>query len=1146
MAARTARLGSVALAAGLALCLCLAFMGTGFAQAAEPPLYRYSFGPDGTETSNFESVGAVAVDQATGAVYVIDRAAGTVYEFDEEGQPIGQITGLSFLSGANESQVAVDSTSHVVYVTSSNSVLAFHPDGTPATFSAGPGSGTNQILGFGELLGVAVDANGDIYASDYYGQVRIYEPTGGLITEFATSEPANLAVAPDGSVYVSRWHGPVLKFTPSAFPVTASTTYTPASEPLDADALQSESVAVDPATGNVYVPEAWESFGSTRIAVYDPAGNRIMTFGGPGEEGELAGFTPGVAIKGSSGRVFVGTDDASGATSRSQVEVFTPEEIFEGPPTVVATGVSDVTADTAILRASINPNTAETAYHFEYGTEDCGVSPGSCIVAPGGSIPAGHRAVAVSQAISGLQPGTTYFYRVVAENSFDTTVGSERTFTTQGSALGFALSDSRAWEMVSPSDKFAGVITSAEAGAVQAAEDGNGLVYQSLGSIEAASEGNRAIEPSTVLAHRTATGWNSKDITVPHSRTTALAEFSEYDLFTQDLSKALLEPRDATPLSPASSERTPYLRLNSEPPSYTPLVTAKDGFANVPSGTKFGGQEPSGQVSDVSVAGASPDLEDVVLVSKVPLVEGTSAKNALYLWKAGHLSPISQLPDDEGGMLVPGLLGSEKASVRHAVSDDGSRVFWSTGNIGAGGIHLSGLYVRDTVTEETTRLDVVQPGIIEEGEPLPAFQSASSDGTVVFFTDSQRLTADASPTGRDLYRCEILSNAPDQGCAELTDLSATDSNAELRGLIPATGENGDTAYFIANGVLDTGSNPEGDHAVGGEPNLYYWHEGEGARFIARLAQGDSPDWGEEQNETPRWYVRLLSAAGSPDGRYFAFMSQRSLTGEENEDASTGEPVERVFQYDAERDRLACVSCNPTGASPRGQQGLSRNIDKQRLWEGASVSAALPQTIASAGQQLDRYAVYQPRTVLNNGRVFFHAYGDLVPGDSNRNWDVYQYEPFGMGSCDAASTGPAISRSDEGCLSLISSGTAEKESSFIDSSASGDDVFFLTLGRLSALDKDTVLDVYDARVGGVAASVMPASECAGADCRLNTVQPSHSAPAAETFRGPGNAKKRCPRGRHKVQRHGKVRCVRHRHRHHHKPRTRSDVNRRVGR
>ena len=100
----------------------------------------------------------------------------------------------------------------------------------------------------------------------------------------------------------------------------------------------------------------------------------------------------------------------------------------------------DLNLFTATLRAQINPNTLETTYHFEYGLEDCALS--ACTSTPEGTIPAAHKPVAVSpQEIAGLQPGTTYHYRVVAENAKGETKGPDKTFTTPRSGLGFSLAD---------------------------------------------------------------------------------------------------------------------------------------------------------------------------------------------------------------------------------------------------------------------------------------------------------------------------------------------------------------------------------------------------------------------------------------------------------------------------------------------------------------------------------------------------------------------------------------------------------------------------------------------------------------------------------------------------------------------------------
>jgi hypothetical protein len=1132
---------------GALICLSVCALGTNVAFAAEAPSYLTSFGPDGTASTGFEGAGPIAVDQGNGVVYVVDHSAGSLLKFSADGTPLAftgsagyisgnAITGLSLAGGAGETQVAVNSADHTIYVTddSRKSLRAFQENGEPALFTAGPGAGTNTIAGFYELLGVAVNANGSIYASDYgaggSGTVTVYASSGEPITSYETSEPANIAVDSNGVLYVNRWHGTVFKFTPSEFPVTSATTYTAASEPVDPNA--SYTVAVDSGTNDVYI--AVHEGLIAQIAWYDQSGVLLSAFGGAGEDGEITS-SEGIGVDAGTGTVYV-SNQPSGL---SQVEIF-GEEVFEPqPPTIDSVGASGVTADSATLQARINPNTLETTYRFEYGLGDCSAIPSPCASVPvgGAGVGAGHEPVTVSRAVGGLQPNTIYHYRVVAENSLGATPSTDRMFTTQVGSLAFELSDSRGWEMVSPTKKFGGVLRSSSAGAIQAAENGEGLVYQSLGSIEAAAEGNRAVEPATVLARRGVAGdWHSKDLTPPHTKATTVAAGTEYDFFSPNLGRALLEPRDSTPLSVAASERTPYLRENSEPPVYTPLVTTKEGFGNVPSGTVFGGDELHGQVSDVIVSGADRALSHVVLASRTPLTTG-AASESLYEWAGGQLQPVSALPATEGGTVVQGVLGSEQGSVRHAVSEDGSRVFWSPGNIGTGSINLTGLYLRDTIAEETTRLDVAQPGASEAGDARPAFQGASADGTVVFFTDSQQLTVDASPSGRDLYRCEISSEVGPQGCETITTLSAprvgAGESAEVQGLVPAFSEDGARLYFVAFGVLDAESNLTDDEAVPGEPNLYLWQEGEGPRFVVTLSNEDDRDWGRVNGETPG-YARTLSAAASPNGRYFSFMSERSLTGYDNGDTVSGELDEEVYVYDATTEHLACVSCSPSGANPEGQQGPPLGADPQSLWAGRWAAATLPELTVSAGSQLSRYPVYRPRAVLDNGRIFFNAVDSLVSADSNGNWDVYQYEPTGVGSCGAASSGATVSRPGGACVSLLSSGAAAGPSTFLDASADGSDVFFLTAGRLSVTDNDTVFDVYDARVNGIAAVLHPPTECAGEACRPSFGAPLNPAPTSQIFRGSGNAK-HCPRGKRKVRRHGKVHCVRrHKQRRHPRP------------
>jgi NHL repeat len=844
-----------------------------------------------------------------------------------------------------------------------------------------------------------------------------------------------------------------------------------------------------------------------------------------------------------------------------------PDTTFTTPPAVVINPewVSNVSAHSATLNAELNPLGVEAEAWLEYG-----ISEGYGQVVPLANLGEGFNPVLRQATVTGLQAATTYHYRFSARDTRDgkvyTVHGVDRTFTTQLGGLGFQLPDDRVWELVSPPDKHGARLVGGGEFQIQASADGNGLAYQSYLSPETDPEGNRILEPSMNLAHRQTDGsWRSKDITTPNEYVTqlALGAGGEYKLFNSDLSKALLEPLSGTPLSPeASSERAPYLRENTEPPAYTPLVTGKEPYANVPPGTKFGGG-PGEAKGNVHVEAASSDFQHFGLVSGVPLVEIEGPPpigKTLYEWSSGQIEPVSVSPADEGGEIVAGdSIGSGRRSVDGALSRDGSRVFWST--VGA-------LYLRYNATEApsvisggkctepekacTVRIDVKkQPGPNGPGTPSPVFQGASDDGTVVFFTDSQQLTEDASPKGADLYRCELSTGSVASGCASLTDLSVpmgAHESGEVQGIAAAVTADGTKAYFVADGVLDKAQNKLGGSAISRQPNLYMWQQGKGVRFIATLSDEDRTDWGQAEAISSNDFEGALTATASPSGRYLGFMSQRSLTGYDNRDESSGEAAEEMFRYDSSTEQLECVSCQPTGARAHSavpSQAYRAFVDPWNLWPGRLVAAALPEA-TSTGLSTTSVSLYRPRAVLDNGRVFFNAIDSLAPADSNGQWDVYQYEPTGVGDCSSSSAGASISHVGEGCVSLISSGTAEEEAAFVDADETGDNAFFWTPAQLSVLDEDHEVDIYDARVNGIPATLPPNTECLGEACQPAAQAPSDPTPASAAYHGPGNVK-RCGRHQRLVRRKGHARCVKKRHRHrHHGEHQRAHRNRRAQR
>jgi len=94
--------------------------------------------------------------------------------------------------------------------------------------------------------------------------------------------------------------------------------------------------------------------------------------------------------------------------------------------TAVTNGTNDITGSSATITGAVNPNNANTAVWFEYGTSALfGRVDGSR------SIGSGSASVELTFLLTGLTPRTLYYYRVVAQNSYGTTYGSTIYFTTK-------------------------------------------------------------------------------------------------------------------------------------------------------------------------------------------------------------------------------------------------------------------------------------------------------------------------------------------------------------------------------------------------------------------------------------------------------------------------------------------------------------------------------------------------------------------------------------------------------------------------------------------------------------------------------------------------------------------------------------------
>ena len=106
----------------------------------------------------------------------------------------------------------------------------------------------------------------------------------------------------------------------------------------------------------------------------------------------------------------------------------------ERPPHVTTGRALRVVGNSAFLTGFINPNGKETSYYFQYGLTTAYTSQTAT-----GMISGVGANVRVGQAITGLQAGALYHYRLVATNAAGTNVGRDRFFGAKGRKLRFVV-----------------------------------------------------------------------------------------------------------------------------------------------------------------------------------------------------------------------------------------------------------------------------------------------------------------------------------------------------------------------------------------------------------------------------------------------------------------------------------------------------------------------------------------------------------------------------------------------------------------------------------------------------------------------------------------------------------------------------------
>jgi hypothetical protein len=737
---------------------------------------------------------------------------------------------------------------------------------------------------------------------------------------------------------------------------------------------------------------------------------------------------------------------------------------------------------------SVRPHGFDTHYHFQYVSQaqfteslwtDAADGPELDAGGGGGEESSGvYPTKVVGQDLPGLKAGETYDYRIIATSlspGESVAEGEPRTLTVPSPAsvgpseacpnqeLRFGpsanLPDCRAYEQVTPVDKEGSLEPfHYESGTSEGAvvgEDGDHLMLANTG----VTWGHTTHDGSSpYFFSRTQGDWQMSSGS-PQPQTGIRAPFAE--IFSPDLTQFGFESGYFT--SPGNGESR-EIEFGAGPPGgpYTTLAVPRK-------------QAGRGWVA------ASEDFSKLILqVEDRELVQPrttTQSGSDLYEYSDGQLRQVNLGVGTCGARIVSGHEEAGIASSRHAVSADGSRVFFEAvpGSNCSAAPHL---YVRVAGTETIdlgarTFIAANSPGTMvlvqaQNGEftlidtettaetalfTAPNVDSnsirVSEDFTAIYFDSLQSLTSEAPPIGAgttvsqgaDVYRYDIPSR---------------------------------TLSFLFKAPLEGAvhSSPDGRYAYFESPNSF------------------APGLG------------IQGVAGVPGGG-LVMENGRLLE-------ST-----QVYRYDSAEHLIQCVSCS-SPFNPEPTQDAAIGGDGTLGHEG--IRSGLPDvTIASA----------------NGDFVFFETPAALVPRDidgevtpttdallsgvpSSLSSDVYEWRRSGIDGCTDI----------QGCLALITNGRGGYLTILLGSAEEGRDVFFYTSSQLGPRDNDTAGDIYDARIGGGEPPI-PARpvECEGDACHHPFTPPAEPTLSTSVSSGPGNGPQKTlkkPKPRHRHPKHRKAR------------------------
>ncbi len=396
-------------------------------------------GEKGSGAGQLEEPQGVAVNDATGDVYVVDKGNDRIDEFEADGTflrawgwgvadgitqklQMCTITCFKGFAGSGEGQldapeaiavddsgksVAEDPSVGDVYVTNTadDVVEKFGPSGEyKGVISTGAGGAA-----FGELDGVAVDPEGKLWVDQKTKEIDDY--SDALANAFIASREIGSGISPgfavdsEDNLLINRGAHAINKLNSAGKIIKEGVT--------GEERASAVAVNLDPSSSEF--DDVYVNFGDV-VEVFDTATGHVDTFG---EFHPVSGS--GIAVS-FAGAVYV--SDSAGDV----VDVFAfGETPKEAPKTEAA---SEVLGTTATLHGELNPKggTGKLGYLFDYNTNGS-CTGGQSVPVPAGEVAEAKEAIVEAKATN-LEPAAKYTYCLVAVNGFGYTHGSEMPFET--------------------------------------------------------------------------------------------------------------------------------------------------------------------------------------------------------------------------------------------------------------------------------------------------------------------------------------------------------------------------------------------------------------------------------------------------------------------------------------------------------------------------------------------------------------------------------------------------------------------------------------------------------------------------------------------------------------------------------------------